>query len=193
MICATLPALGYWRPTNGAPGYVPSLLSASWSQILLFAKPLPIHLPSHHFCLSTSSEQFRIFGLVSYKIYAVQLIDWSAIFECGLSVNRISKFASIFWLVSSEKLAATPHHQSFKDSFHQAYDHDQLHMVVFCQFSCHHWHLFSVTRRSRNDVLVNGYYPLKVDTHAPIWHMPVRGAPFVFSTVLFIKKMINNL
>ena len=64
-------------------------------------------------------------------------IKAGALFECGLSVNRIFKFASIFWLVSSEKLAATPHHQSFKDSFHQAYDHDQLHMVVFCQFSCH--------------------------------------------------------
>ena len=62
-------------------------------------------------------------------------IKAGALFECGLSVNRIFKFASIFWLVTSEKLAATPHHQSFKDSFHQAYDHDQLHMVVFCQFS----------------------------------------------------------
>ena len=65
-------------------------------------------------------------------------IKAGALFECGLSVNRIFKFASILWLVTSEKLAATPHHQSFKDSFHQAYDHDQLHMVVFCQFSCHH-------------------------------------------------------
>ena len=86
MICATLPALGYWRPTNGAPGYVPSLLSASWSQILLFAKPLPIHLPSHHFCLSTSSEQFRIFGLVSYKRYVCSPINW---LECSFRMRSV--------------------------------------------------------------------------------------------------------
>ena len=83
--------------------------------------------------------------------------------ELENQVNHIFKFSSIFWLVTSEKLAATPHHQSFKDSFHQAYDHDQLHMVVFCQFSCHHWHLFSVTRRSRNDVLVNGSVTLRTE------------------------------
>ena len=30
--------------------------------------------------------------------------------------------------MTSEKLAATPHYQSFKDGFHQAYGHDQLHI-----------------------------------------------------------------
>ena len=94
MICATLPAIGSWRPMAHQVTSRASCLPRDHKFFFCRTSPDPL---SHHFCLSTSSEQFRIFGLVSYKRYAVQLIDWSALFECGLSVNRISKFASIFW------------------------------------------------------------------------------------------------
>ena len=79
-------------------------------------------------------------GLVSYKIYAVQLINWCALFKCGLSVNHIFEFASIS--VTSEKLAATPHYQSFKDGFHENFIRLMIKSNLFKDNTIGHKHMY---------------------------------------------------
>ena len=64
MICATLPAVGSWRPMAHQVTSRASCLPRDHKFFFCRTSPDPL---SHHYCLSTSSEQFRFLVLFHTK------------------------------------------------------------------------------------------------------------------------------
>ena len=97
--------------------------------------------------------------------------------------------------MTSEKLAATPHYQSFKDGFHQAYDHDHLHISyksnLFKDNTIGHKHMY---HKYMSIPLIPGAHGWKVHIQSAEPEVETQRAPnLLVHRSKFISDDLNSL